>query len=184
MIAVAKVNPMKNSLFENSLAALVLSAISVLPTVSHAGLFSHEEKVQWAEVPPIVQNTITAHADNGKVEKIEKEVKNKMTIYEASVKTSTSLRLKIEVSEDGKLLELRYKGKEEKEIAWDQVPTIVQQAFAANAQNGKIRRDEVEIEARDGIAIYEGIADTPDEGKIKMKISIDGKLLEFTRDED
>lgn len=175
---------MKKPLLGVPVIALTVLAMTMLPSITHASLFGHEAKVQWSEVPAVVQKTITAHADNGKVTKVEKEVKNKITIYEALVKTPTNLRIKLKVAEDGKLVELRYKGKEEKEISWDKVPKIVQQAFTENAQGGKVRQDEVEIDSRDGLTIYEGVADMPDKSTIKMKISSEGKLLEFKKDED
>ncbi len=73
---------------------------------------SDDVKVQWADVPAAVQKTITDHAEDGKVEKIEKETKTKdgqkVVIYEADVRTPDGKKIEIEVREDGKLLEFEY----------------------------------------------------------------------------
>lgn len=167
-----------------SLIALVAFVTLALPSVSHAGLFGNEVTVKWADVPTVVQGVITAHADNGKVEKVEKEVKNNKTIYEARVKTPTHDWIKVKVAENGQLIELRRKWREERDISWKEVPAAVQQAFTANAEGGKVKTDEVEIDTRNGVAVYEGVAVTPNKVTIKMKVSADGKLLEFKRDED
>lgn len=175
---------MKTFLSKTPIVSLAVSAIMIFPSVGHAGLFSNEVKVPWSNVPAVVQKTIADHADHGKVDRVEKEVKHNKTIYEAEIKTPTNQRLKLKVAEDGKLVELRYKNKEETEIPWNQVPKVVQQAFTANAQNGKIRTGDVEIESRHGIMIYEGVADMPNKGTIEMKVSSDGKLIRFKREEE
>ena len=76
-LAVAKENPIKRFVIETLLAAMAFSATAVLPSITHAGLFNHEEMVQWKDDPPVKQNTITAQADNREVDKVEKEIKGK-----------------------------------------------------------------------------------------------------------
>ncbi|WP_143053103.1 hypothetical protein [Nitrosovibrio tenuis] len=68
------------------------------------------EKVQWSDVPAMVQKTITENAGGGEIEEIEKESKmigGKMTpIYEADVRKTDGSKIEIKVDEDGNLIEI------------------------------------------------------------------------------
>lgn len=85
---------------------LVLLATLLFVTSSFAGLFD-DEKVEWSQVPEKVQQTITQHLQDGTIEKIEKETKNKkVIIYEAEVRKPDGKKIEIKVEEDGTLIEI------------------------------------------------------------------------------
>ena len=69
-----------------------------------------EEKIQWLSLPPVVQQTITENAGDGKIEEIEKERKTKngklVTVYEVEIKKSDGKEFEIKVGEDGKLIKI------------------------------------------------------------------------------
>lgn len=69
-----------------------------------------DEKVQWSDVPPAVQKTITENTSGGVIEEIEKEtetINGKRTkIYEADVRLPDGKEIEIKVGEDGKLIEI------------------------------------------------------------------------------
>jgi hypothetical protein len=69
-----------------------------------------DEKVQWSEVPPEVQKTITENMSGGIIEEIEKETETisgkKTKIYEADVRLPDGKKIEIKVGEDGKLIEI------------------------------------------------------------------------------
>ncbi len=175
---------MKKTILKILSVALPIGTGLLLSSASHAGWFGNEVKVQWENVPAVVQKAITAHAENGKVDEVEKEVKANKASYEARVKTPDGQRLKLKVAEDGTLMELRYKGEKEIEIPWGKVPPNVQKIITENADGGKVEKDEVEKDIRGGRVIYEAKAITSDKKEIKMKVAEDGKLLEFKRKED
>ncbi len=175
---------MKKTILKILSVTLPIGTGLLLSSASYAGWFENEVKVQWANVPVAVQKTITAHSENGRVGEVEKEVKANKASYEASVKTPDGQRLKLKVAADGTLMELRYKGEKEIEIPWDKVPLNVQKVMTENAAGGKIEKDEVEKDIRDGRVIYEAKAITSDKKEIKMKVAENGKLLEFKRKED
>jgi hypothetical protein len=87
-----------------------LTAATLLIAIFFATSALADEKVQWADVPPAVQKTITEYAEGGKIEEIERETKNiggkKIPTYEADVRKADGSKIEIEVGEDGKLLEL------------------------------------------------------------------------------
>jgi hypothetical protein len=66
------------------------------------------EKVQWSNVPTVVQKTITDNAGGGNIEEIEKKTEIigvKMTsIYEADVRKTDGSKIEIKVGEKGKLI--------------------------------------------------------------------------------
>ena len=70
-----------------------------------------DEKVEWADVPPAVQKTITDHAAGGKIDEIERETKTRdgktVTLHEAEVKKPDGKKVEIEVAEDGKLIKVK-----------------------------------------------------------------------------
>lgn len=92
------------------LLSLVLPAAVIFTAPAFAG--SDEAKVQWADVPAVVQKTIektmTDHAA-GIMEEIEKETKikggKKIVIYEVSVRLPDGKKVEIEVHEDGRLMD-------------------------------------------------------------------------------
>lgn len=82
---------------------VILSGAMVLATPASA-----DERVQWTDVPPAAQKTITDNAGGGKIEEVEKETKTRdgktVTIYEAEVKKPDGKKIEIEVADDGKLI--------------------------------------------------------------------------------
>jgi hypothetical protein len=67
------------------------------------------KKVQWSDVPTVVQKTITENAGGGEIQEIGKE--NKLIggtitpIYEAGVRKTDGSKIDIKVDEDGNLIE-------------------------------------------------------------------------------
>jgi hypothetical protein len=104
---------MKTKLF----MSVVLPAAMVFTTSAFAG---DVERIQWTDVPPAVQKTITDHAGGGKIEEIEKETKTQhvrilhfdsdkiVTVYEAEVEKPDGKEIEIRVDEDGKLLKIKH----------------------------------------------------------------------------
>jgi hypothetical protein len=103
---------MKKKLF----MSVVLPAAMVFATSA----FAEEEKIQWKDVPPAVQKTITDNAGGGKIEKVEKETNTKkvrvlhfdsnkiVTVYEAEVEKPNGKEIEIRVGEDGKLIKISH----------------------------------------------------------------------------
>lgn len=87
---------------------ILLSTAAIVFAVSACA--GKEARVEWSEVPAVVQRTITHHAEGGEIEEVEKEIKlkngNTVTIYEAEVKRPDGKKIEIKVGEDGKLIEL------------------------------------------------------------------------------
>ena len=52
---------------------LFMSVVLPAAMVFATSAFAEEERIQWTDVPPAVQKTITDHAGGGKIEEIEKE---------------------------------------------------------------------------------------------------------------
>lgn len=88
----------------------MLTAAALPIAIFFAASAFADEKVQWADVPPAAQKTITEYAEGGKIEEIEKETKmiggKRIPTYEADVRKSDGSKIEIEVGADGKLLEL------------------------------------------------------------------------------
>ena len=96
--------------------SVVLPAAMVFATSAFAG---KEERIQWTDVPPAVQKTITDNAGGGKIEEIEKETETQkvrilhfdgsktVTVYEAEVEKPDGKEIEIKVSEDGKLIKIQ-----------------------------------------------------------------------------
>ena len=90
------------------LLIVALPITMLFATSGFAG--KNEEKIQWDNVPAVVQKTITENAGDGKIEEIEKETETKhgksITVYEAKVKKSDGKKIEIKVGEDGKLIKV------------------------------------------------------------------------------
>lgn len=87
------------------LLAVLLPAAMALATSAFA-----DEKVQWTDVPPQVQKTITSHSGGGKIMEVEKDAKlidgKPVTVYEAEVTKPDGKKIEIKVAEDGKLIKV------------------------------------------------------------------------------
>ncbi|HEX8873520.1 MAG TPA: hypothetical protein VF780_02750 [Nitrosospira sp.] len=104
---------MKKKLF----MSVVLPAAMVFATSAFAGKV---ERIQWTDVPPAVQKTITDYAGGGKIEEIEKETTTQnvrilhfdsskiVTVYEAEVEKPDGKEIEIMVGEDGKLIKIKH----------------------------------------------------------------------------
>lgn len=76
----------------------------------------NEEKVQLKDCPEAVQATLKKHLDNGTILEIEKETAKDGTVtYEAEVKRQNGTVFEIEVSSNGKLIEIEEEDDEEDE---------------------------------------------------------------------
>ena len=99
---------------------LFMSVVLPVAMVFATSAFAEEERIQWTDVPPAVQKTITDHAGGGKIEEIEKETKIQhsralhfdndkiVTVYEAEVEKPDGKEMEIRVSEDGKLIKISH----------------------------------------------------------------------------
>ena len=99
---------------------LFMSVVLPAAMVFATSAFAEEERIQWTDVPPAVQKTITDHAGGGKIEEIEKETKiqharalhfdndKTVTVYEAEVEKPDGKEIKIRVGEDGKLIKISH----------------------------------------------------------------------------
>jgi hypothetical protein len=69
-----------------------------------------DEKVQWSDIPPAVQKTISENMSGGIIEEIEKETEtisgNKTKIYEVDVRMPDGKKIELKVGEDGKLIDI------------------------------------------------------------------------------
>jgi uncharacterized membrane protein YkoI len=90
---------------------LLKTSLFVVLTFALAGCESEkEEKIQWSDVPAVVQETITENTGDGEIEEIERETKTKngkpVTVYEVEIKKSDGKKIEIKVGEDGKLIKV------------------------------------------------------------------------------
>ena len=76
-----------------------------LTELKHRSKFFNEN-ISWANVPSSVQNVVNAITYGGRVDKVEKEVKEGEVIYDAKVKTPEKTIMEVKVGEDGKVKEV------------------------------------------------------------------------------
>lgn len=83
--------------------------LSILLAFSGSVFADEDEEVQWDDVPPAVQKTITENMKGGIIEEIEKETERisgrKTKIYEAGVRLPDGKKIEIKVGKDGKLID-------------------------------------------------------------------------------
>jgi uncharacterized membrane protein YkoI len=90
--------------------ALALALVAVMALCSCAPMgdegieHESEEEITLDECPAPVKATILKEAKGGKIEEIEKEVENGVTLYEAEIEVDGK-EIEIKVAPDGKLLE-------------------------------------------------------------------------------
>ncbi len=87
-----------------SIFVFLLAFVFVFPSLA-----GDDEEIEWSQVPPKVQETITEHMQGGEIEKIEREIKKKkitVIVYEAKVKKPDGKEIEIKVDENGTLIEL------------------------------------------------------------------------------
>lgn len=90
---------MKKTIIKTLLIALPMAvALS-------SGAYAKETVVPWDKVPPVVQKTIKEQAGDLKVTEVEKETKDKKTIYEAKIAQADGGTKTVEVGADGKMIE-------------------------------------------------------------------------------
>ena len=99
---------------------LCMSVVLPAAMVFATSAFAEAERIQWTDVPPAVQKTITDYADGGKIEEIEKETNTQkvrilhfdggktVTVYEAEVEKPDGKEIEIRIREDGKLIKIRH----------------------------------------------------------------------------
>ncbi len=97
-----------------------------LATPSYAD--SKERKVEWSEVPLLVQQIFTKHTQGGEILKVkkekiilmtEKEKKNKTTLYLAKVKKANGKKFWITADKNGTLVDIE--DEETEEVLEDEV---------------------------------------------------------------
>lgn len=99
---------------------LFMSVVLPVSMLFATSAFAEGEIIQWTDVPPAVQKTITDNAGGGKIEEIEKETKiqharalhfdndKSVTVYKAEVEKPDGKEIKIRVGEDGKLIKISH----------------------------------------------------------------------------
>lgn len=88
--------------FIPSLITVVSLAFSAVTPVAFAE--EKEETVKLSDVPKAVQKAFQAEAKGGKIVRIEREVENGKTTYEAIIEKKGK-RFEVEVSAEGKVLD-------------------------------------------------------------------------------
>lgn len=142
-----------------------------------------DSKVQWSKLPAAVQETITTHNAAGIVDEIEKERAGNWTVYKAKIKTPGDTRVKMNVREDGRLMEFESVSRErEAFVTWSEVPPTVQESITSDAAGGKVTL--IEKVTREARTLYEAKVEVPDATVVKMKVGEDGKLLELDTDRE
>ena len=89
---------------QTALAAGLLVGLG-LPAPAKAG--EDEKTMDWKDLPPAVQATITANANGGTVTEVESETKKGKVVYEADVKTAGKKEIEIKVAADGTLIKVK-----------------------------------------------------------------------------
>ncbi len=156
---------MKSRILLCSLSAVAVAAALVVP--SFAG--EKETPVKFADLPAVVQKTITKEAGGGTIGAVTKEDENGKVAYEAKV-TNGKRKFEVIVFETGNLNMI------EEVIALADAPEAVQKAIQAKAEGGKLILVEKETSAK-GKVIYEARIKTG--GKtVEIEFSETGKVLE------
>lgn len=81
-------------------------AVSFVTTTSFAGLL--DKDVDYATLPPEVQQAITQYAQGGTIESIEERLtkEDDLKVYKVEVKKADGTEIEFEVDAAGKLIEL------------------------------------------------------------------------------
>lgn len=90
--------------FQITVLVLLITMALFFTTSSFAS--ADEEEIEWSQVPPKVQATITEHAQDGEILEIEREMEDNKVIYEAEVKKADGKEIEIKVDKDGNLIEI------------------------------------------------------------------------------
>jgi len=94
---------MKTKMMIRPLLVAGLLAGLAIPALAN----ENEQTVAWADVPSVVQKTITANANGSTVAKVESETEKGATTYEAKVKAADGSKTKIKVAADGSLIKAK-----------------------------------------------------------------------------
>ncbi|HYM36960.1 MAG TPA: PepSY-like domain-containing protein [Nitrospiraceae bacterium] len=159
--------------------ALPLAMTLAAASVGHASFL--DSKVQWSALPASVQKTITTHNAGGKVDEIEKESRGNWTVYKAKIRTPGDTGVKMNVREDGRLMEFDSVSREAF-VPWSEVPATVQKSITSDSAGGKVTL--IEKVTSEGRTVYKAKVEVPDATVVKMKVGEDGKLLELDTDRE
>ena len=97
---------MRRTIFLLSACMLAAAATScVAQAKENAAEDEKEVKVEFADLPQVVQTTFTEEARGATIAEVEKEVEKGETVYEAEGVEIKGKKYDIEVSEDGTLIE-------------------------------------------------------------------------------
>jgi uncharacterized membrane protein YkoI len=156
---------------------ITLFSIGLLVALAIPALAEDKEQtVAWKDVPAAVQTTITAHANGGKVHKVEMETENGATVYEAKVKSDDE-KIEIEVAADGTLVESETKG-----LDLDDLPAAVQATINGHVNGGKVGKIEEETEK--GTTVYEAKVKTTDGKEMEIQVAPDGTFVKAETDDE
>ena len=145
------------------------------------GLFSAtvqgaDEKIDLAKVPAVVKQAADHAAPGVTWTKATKEVEDGKTIYELVGKDAKGREVEVEVTPQGKVIEV------ETHIPMSEVPATVTDAFKAKYPGQKVT--DTEAVSKDGKVVAYDFA-TKLKGKdVEVRVSADGKTFEVEEAED
>ncbi|MFL6583748.1 MAG: hypothetical protein ACJ8KU_04455 [Chthoniobacterales bacterium] len=97
-------NPRAIALF---VAVILAAGAAIASAKEHKPKKGSPNQVDWKDVPAVAQSAIQTNAGGGKVETVEKQTKNGITIYTAEVKEHGGNMLKVAVTDAGKLVKVK-----------------------------------------------------------------------------
>lgn len=82
-------------------------AASFVTTIAFAGLL--DKDVDYATLPPTVQQAITQHAQGGTIESVEERLTKEdgLKVYKVEAKTADGTEIEFQVDANGELIQLK-----------------------------------------------------------------------------
>ncbi len=142
-----------------------------LPLLLAAPLFADSAKPPpTTECPAAVKGALTRAFPKSSISKCKAEHEHGGDQFSVNVVKADGTKAEVDVSPDGKLLQV------EEKIAVDKVPAAVTKAFAAKYGKARIATAEKQTPAQ-GAPSYE-LAFTTDAGRKEATFTVDGKFVE------
>ena len=150
-------------MFKSS-AIMIILALGVVSSAS-----SQEKKIQRADLPAAVEQTLKAQSAGATVQDLSMETEKGHTYYEAEM-TVAGHGKDVVIDEKGAVVEV------EEEVMLDSLPSAVQEGLKAKAGKGKIGK--IESVTKGGkLVAYEAHVVTNGK-KSEVKVGPDGKPLD------
>jgi hypothetical protein len=147
-----------------------IASVILMAALSFASpALAQEKKIQRADLPPAVENTVAAQTHGATIRGFSQETEKGQTFYEAE--TSVNGRSKdILIDPTGAIVEI------EEQVAFDSLPSAVKAGLQAKAGQGKILK--VESLTRHGkLVAYEAKIQTAGKKK-EIQVGPDGTPLD------